>query len=98
MAIDIFDYLDYKSYLKARLDDPEEGGGRGARSRLSEAIDCQTAYTAQVLRGSADFSLEQGESINEFLGHTYEQGNFLLLLIQHKRAGTQRLKERFRRE
>ncbi len=95
---DLFDSQSYKDYLNARLDDPSAGGGRGARARLSQAISCQTAYTAQVLRGTAHFSLEQGEAINEYLGHTDEQGRFFLLLIQRERAGTLKLKQRFERE
>jgi hypothetical protein len=52
---------------------------------LSRAIGCQTAYTAQVLKGTAHFSLEQAEAINDFLGHPEEQGHLLLLLIQRER-------------
>jgi uncharacterized protein (TIGR02147 family) len=97
MDKEAFDYQDYKLYLNDRLDDPILGG-RGSRARLSEAIQCQTAYTAQVLRGTAHFSLEQAEAINEFLGHTEEQGSFFLVLIQFARAGSPRLKERFRKQ
>ncbi|MFL5814696.1 MAG: TIGR02147 family protein [Bdellovibrionia bacterium] len=95
---DVFEAKSYKQYLNDRLDDPDAGGGRGARARLSQAIGCQTAYTAQVLRGSAHFSLEQGEAINEYLGHTDEQGRFFLLLIQRDRAGSVKLRQRFERE
>lgn len=65
---------------------------------MSVAIGCQTAYVAQVLRGAAQFSLEQGELINEFLGHTDDQGYYLLLLIQYQRAGITQLKERLRKQ
>lgn len=94
----VFEANDYKAYLNDRLDDPSRGGGRGARARLSKAIGCQTAYTAQVLRGTAHFSLEQAESINAFLGHSDEESHFFLLLVQVARAGSGPLRQRFERE
>src|SRR4051812_4695342 len=98
MQRDVFQFDDYKAYLNERLDDPARGGGRGSRSRLSAAMGCQTAYTAQVLKGGAHLSLEQAEAANEFLGHSEEEGAFLLLLVQLARAGTLKLRQRFHRE
>ena len=97
MGIDVYRLRDYKAYLNKRLDELDEGG-RGSRARMSRAIACQTAYTAQVLRGVAHFNLEQGEAINDFLGHTEEQGHFFLLLIQFARAGMPKLKSRFQKQ
>lgn len=94
MAPDVFQFNDYKAYLNARLDDPARGGGRGARSRLSTAMGCQTAYTAQVLKGKANFSMEQAEAANDFLGHGEEEASYFLLLIQLARAGSPKLKAR----
>lgn len=93
--MEIFDFTDYKAYLNYRLDDRQMGGGRGSRAKLSRFVGCQTAYTAQVLRASAHFSLEQAESINEFLDHSRDEGSFFLLLVQFARAGTARLRQRF---
>ncbi len=90
----LYEFSDYKKFLNHRLDELDSGG-RGSRARMSRAIGCQTAYTAQVLRGHAHFSLEQGEAINQFLGHTEDQGQFFLLLLQIARAGTPALKSRF---
>jgi len=95
--IDLYEFEDYKDFLNAKLDELDKGG-RGSRARMSRFIGCQTAYTAQVLRGTAHLSLEQGESINEFLGHTEDQGTFFLLLIQWQKAGTQKLRVRFRKQ
>lgn len=95
--MDVFDYDDYKEFLNDYLDD-KASGGRGARAKLSAAIPCKTSYTAQVLKGIAHFSLEQGEAITEYLNLTQEEGHFLLLLIQNQRAGTVRLRERIRKQ
>lgn len=94
---DVFQFRDYKKFLNTKLDELD-GGGRGSRARMSRVIDCQTAYTAQVLRGIAHFSLEQAEGINGFLGHTEDQGHFFILLLQAAKAGTPQLRARFEKQ
>jgi uncharacterized protein (TIGR02147 family) len=94
----LFGYQDYKRYLNDRLDDPVSSGGRGARARLARATRCQTPYVAQVLRGSAHFSLEQAESINGFFGHSEAEGDFFLLLLQFCRATSPTLRARLKRQ
>jgi uncharacterized protein (TIGR02147 family) len=94
---DLFEFRDYKGFLNVQLDEMD-AGGRGTRARMSRAIGCQTAYTAQVLRGPAHFSLEQAEAINDFLGHSYEQGHYFLLLLQLAKAGSPKLRVRFERQ
>ncbi len=93
--MDVFSASGYKTYIIHRLDDKTAlYGGRGSRAKLSRAIGCQTAYTAQVLKGAGHFSLEQGELINEFLSHSAEESAFFLTLLQRDRAGTPKLKKR----
>ena len=94
---DLYSFRDYKDYLNSKLDEMN-AGRRGSRAELSRAIGCQTAYTAQVLRGQAHFSLEQIEAVNDFLGHTEDQGLFLLLIHQFNRAGSVKLKARFKKQ
>lgn len=94
MKNSVFDYLDYKDYLRDALEARTEQG-RGERSRLAAFVGCHTAYVSQVLNGSAHFSLEQGELINRFLGHGRDQSLFFLFLIQFVRAGTPALKKIF---
>ncbi len=95
--MDMFDFTDYKDFLNKKLDNLDQGG-RGSRARMSRAIVCQTAYTAQVLRGHAHFSLEQAEAINDFLGHTEDQGSYFLLMVQLAKAGSEKLRSRFQKQ
>ena len=90
MGRDIFHFKKYKDYLNERLDERP----RGERARLAHSIGCQTAYVAQVLRGAANFNMEQGEAINEFFSHAPEEATFFLLLLQIERAGTPSLRRR----
>jgi uncharacterized protein (TIGR02147 family) len=90
----IFCYLDYKSYLRMRLEGASSST-RGLRSRIAERLGCQCTYVSQVLNKDAHFSLEQADKINEFLEHPPLEANYFLLMIQHARAGTQSLRKHF---
>lgn len=72
-----------------------EGVRTGARKRLAEHIPVHTTFVTQVMKGRADFSLEQAESVNEFFGHGEAEGEYFLLMVMHERAGTKTLKKRF---
>jgi uncharacterized protein (TIGR02147 family) len=41
--------------------------------------------------------MEQAEGINEFLGHSEDQGYYFLLLLQLAKAGTSKLRQRFQK-
>lgn len=89
----IFEYNDYKDYLRTSL-----GGEKkrtGLRAKAATAMGCQTAYLSQVLNGSAHISLEQGEKLNHHLGHSKEASHYFYLLIQRGRAGTPQLQAYF---
>lgn len=89
----IWNFTDYRPYLVEKLG--SEGSRTGLRKKLAEAIGVHTTFVSQVLKEKGDFSLEQGESINGFLSHTYDEGEYFLLLLMKDRAGTRELKKRF---
>lgn len=93
----IFDYEDYKAYLKAYLEQMP-AKGHGFRSKMATALGCQVAYVSQVLNQRAHFSLEQAEELNGLLSHTEAESRFFLLLVQHARAGTRKLSAHFAKE
>jgi uncharacterized protein (TIGR02147 family) len=97
MKSSIYDYADYKVYVRSALE-TRSGLKRGERSRLAEAVGCHTAYVSQVLNGDAHFSLEQGEQVGRFLGLSGDQTRYFLLLIQRARAGTATLRRMFEEE
>ena len=68
--------------------------GYGFKSRIGEAMNCKTAYVAQVLNGNAHFSPEQAESLTGLLHLQDREVDFLLLLVQIARAGTPGLRRR----
>lgn len=89
----IFDYGDYKSYLSEVIGSKPRRG-RGVRIALARALGAPVSHVSQVLGGKSHLSLEQAEGVNAFLGHTDEEAEFFLLLIQLTRAGTPALRKR----
>ena len=85
----VFDFESYKSYLN------ELCGlrPRGFRKALAEAAQCQTAYVSHVLNGPGHFNLEQAEAAARFLSFGREETRYWLILVEHGRAGTVRLRE-----
>src|ERR1700733_19454 len=95
MQNSVFDYKEYKRYLRDFIRS-QPSGGHGLRSKIAEALSCHITYVSQVLNKGAHFSLEQADELSRFLGHTKDEGNYFLLLVQVERAGTTSLKNKFK--
>lgn len=90
MKKSLFDYKDYKTYIKERIiDSPTKG--RGIKLKIAEHLSCQTSFISQVLNGLPNFSLEQGIKLNTFFDHTKEEARYFILLLHCERAGSAEL-------
>ena len=56
-------------------------------------MNCQKAYLSQVLKARAHLNLEQLERLATWLGFNEVEVEYLLLLLQHDRAGTPSLRQ-----
>jgi len=92
----IWEKTDYRDYLTEKLG--REGSRTGLRKKLAEAIPVHTTFVSQVLKGRAEFSLEQAEAINIFFDHTDAEGEYFILLLLKQRAGSVNLKRRFEKK
>lgn len=97
MDKEIFDFEDYRAYLNSWIKSQPKNG-RGMRALLAKDMSSPVSHISQVLKGLTHFTFEQGEEINSTLGHTAEQAEFFLLLLQFGRAGTPKLKNRLREQ
>ena len=88
----IFDYDNYKEYIKFAL------SSRGRKTLLASHLNCQSGFISQVLNGPANFSLEHSLAISEFLGHDQEETNFFMSLVHAERAGSFKLREYYKRK
>ncbi len=97
MKADIYEYRNYREYLRAVIVSKPKRG-RGMKVALARAANCPVSLVSQVLSRERHFSLEQAEGVNEFVGHTHEEAQFFFLLLQHARAGTPALRKRLQHE
>ncbi|MCM0605949.1 MAG: TIGR02147 family protein [Xanthomonadaceae bacterium] len=95
MDKEIFDYSDYREYLLAWIAS-RPNKGRGLRVSIAETIHSPVSHVSQVLKGISNLSFEQAEGLNELLGHSTEQADYFLLLVQLQRAGTPKLRARLK--
>lgn len=91
MTSSVFEFTDYKAFVRAQIDN-SANGGRGIRRKLAEFIGCQIAYVSHVLAADRHFSLEQAEATARFFSLREDETEFFLLLLEHQKAGTQNLK------
>lgn len=96
MIKSVFEYENYKKYLNDYIESQPKGG-RGLKKKWAEIAGCQVAYISHVLAGSYDFSCEQVEAISKALGHSRDEIELLILLVQLERAGTHSLKSFFQK-
>jgi uncharacterized protein (TIGR02147 family) len=97
MKNSVFEYDSFKRYLRDYIR-AQVGHGRGFKSKMAKALNCHMTYVSQVLNKDANFSLEQADELNSFLGHTKDESHYFLLLVQLERAGTTSLKNKFKEQ
>ena len=90
--MDIFEFSDYRAYLVSRVGG--QGSRTGVRQQMAKFLRVHSTFVSHVLGGKADFSAEQIEDLNEFLGHTAAEADFMHILVAYERAGSQKLKQR----
>ena len=91
----IFQFSEYKDFLR-NLENERRPHLRGFRSRLAESAGCNNAFVSQVLNTSANFSLEQGMGIAEFLGLKTEEKKYFVYLLELGRAGNRQVQDHFK--
>lgn len=88
MLKSVFEYKDYKDYVRERIAER----GRGEKSKIANALRCHIAYLSRVLKGLADLSFEQADTLNLYFAHSPDEADYFLLLVSHSRAGTASLR------
>lgn len=94
--MNIFKYLKYKAFLTDWIDG-SPNKGRGVRKKIAVAAGCQLPYVSHVLNGAYHFNSEQIDGIARLLKLRQVEHEYLLLLVQFERAGTDSLKKFYKR-
>ncbi len=91
--LEVFEAKNYKQYLESKVGGSHQK--KGVKSAMARSLGCQPTYITHVLKGHANLSLEQAETLNTFFAHTKEEGQVFLLMVLRDRAGTHTLKANF---
>lgn len=91
----IYDYTDYRAFLKDWLV-TRPRGGRGEGRKIAERLAVSSALWSQVLRGDKPLSLEHAAELSDYLGFSEREGEYWLLLVQLDRAGSFKLREKLK--
>ena len=92
----VFEFKSYRKYLINWVEQ-NPNAGRGIKSKLAKAAQCQISYLSRVLMGKADLSLDQADLLSLFIGHGEAEAEYFILLVQFERASRATLKARFKR-
>lgn len=87
--MNIFEAVSYKQFLRHHI---RAIGRRGYITELSAAAGCTQSYFSQVLHGKPEITPDQALALGEALGLPEIEAEYFLLLVQHSRASTPKLK------
>jgi uncharacterized protein (TIGR02147 family) len=91
MVVSVFDFDDYKPFVREFIKGLPHGG-RGQYRAMAKHLRVHTTLLSHVFRGAKELTSEQGCSLASFLGLAELDADYLLALIESNRAGTRELK------
>jgi len=86
----VYEFDEYRGFLRACVG--PSGTRSGMRVAIADAIGCHSSYLTKVIDGTANLSQEQALALAGYLHLPPDELEYLLLLVQHERAGTRALK------
>ena len=89
MTVSIFDFADYKSYLKAWVA-AQPNKGRGAYTRIAEATGIHSSSLSQIINGDKDFNIDHVIRLGELLALTAIEMDFLIALLILQKSGQEK--------
>jgi uncharacterized protein (TIGR02147 family) len=90
MVMNIYEYDNYKTFIRDWVENKKALGLKVSFQSLSEKAGVQKAYLSRVLNGDADLNLDQGFLVCEELGLATEEEQYFLLLIEISRSSLKR--------
>lgn len=88
----LFAYTDYKIWFNTLVKSMPKGG-RGQLSQLARFLNTSPVIITQVFKGDRDITPEHAVLLAEYLGLTKTERSYLILLVNHSRAGSYHYKK-----
>jgi hypothetical protein len=90
-VLPLYTFDNYRDYLLYLIEVRKDV--KGLKARLAEAASCQPSYLAQVLTGTASFSIDQLRGVSRYLNLSDTEWDYLRELGIMERAGSQDLRD-----
>lgn len=89
--MNLFEYDDYKQYVNDWISSRPKRG-RGQLLKISEYLRIHSTLASHIFRGDKELSNEQAIELSNYLGHDELAEEYFLVLVQLRRAGSDKLK------
>lgn len=86
MEISVFDYLDYKVYLRKKLELLSKKQ-RGFKQETAKLLGCKASYLSQILNSKPHLTPEQAHKLNSRFMHDKTESRYFVLLVELEKAG-----------
>lgn len=86
----IFDYTDYKLYIRERIQ-ALPSRGRGQMAKLAAHLNINSVVISQVFKGDRELTAEQALLVAEYFGFTALEREYFVFQVSKVRAGNHQL-------
>jgi uncharacterized protein (TIGR02147 family) len=93
----IHHYDSYKEFVNAWVTQQPQSG-HGEYRRMSMALEVSSTMVSQIFKGSKELSLELACELAEYLSLSEDETEYFLLLVEHSRAGSFKLKTKLAKQ
>lgn len=93
----VFNFLDYKLFVRDWvLARPQQG--RGEYRRIAAHLRISSTMVSQIFNGEKHLNLEMAAELSGYFSFDEKEERFFFLLIELSRSGTQRLREKLKKQ
>lgn len=90
--VHIFEYEDYKVFLKAWIKF-QPSDGRGELRRMAQHLRVHPTLMSHIVNGPKDLSAEQAYELTLYLQLSEQETDYFIQLVQYSKAGTKNLQK-----
>lgn len=95
--VKVYHFNSYKKYVNSWIEQ-QPNNGHGEYRRLALALGISTTMISQIFKGEKEISLELACEMTEYLLLNEDEADYFLLLVEHSKSGSYKLKARFQKQ
>jgi uncharacterized protein (TIGR02147 family) len=92
----LFAVTEYRKFLRAWIDSPEQG--RGVLTRMAQALGCQNSHLSRLIREEVHLTPDQAFDACHFMSLSEPETRYFLKLVEYERAANPRYRARLKDE